>query len=99
MEISYVCALGCERTESDNACVRACDKLSFRKINGNRRKCTHWTLACARCFQATSDKILNFYDFTLALLRQIVMGYVEVFKINAFSCLNMYVYIMYVLYF
>ena len=35
-------ALGCGRIGSDNACVRACRvKLSFRKINGNRRKCAH----------------------------------------------------------
>ena len=28
-------------------CVRAClVKLSFRKINGNRRKCAHRTRAC-----------------------------------------------------
>ena len=45
--------LGCERTGSDNACVRACRvKLSFRKINGNRRKCAHRTRAC--------DKLQNF---------------------------------------
>ena len=33
-----------------------------------------------------------FYNFTRALYRQIVMGYVEVFKIKIFSCLKIYVY-------
>ena len=50
--------------------TRACDKLSFRKINGYRRKCTHRTRAtkaCAHYFQAISDKIWNFYNFTRAL--------------------------------
>ena len=32
-------------------------------VDGNRRKCTHRT-------RATSDKILNFYNLMLALLRQ-----------------------------
>ena len=52
-------ALGCERTGSDKRqiCRLSCRiKLSFRKINGNCRKCTHRT-------RATSDKILNFYNF------------------------------------
>ena len=40
---------GCERKGSDNARVRACRvKLSFSKINGNRRKCAHRTRACDR---------------------------------------------------
>ena len=64
------------------SCVRCCDKrqfcrllcrvkLSFCKINGNRRKCTHRTRATSdKIFQATSDKIWNFYDFMRALLRQ-----------------------------
>ena len=62
--------LRCVHTRSDNACAQACDKLPFRKMNGNCRKCSHRmraTNACARCFQATSDKILNFYNFTRAL--------------------------------
>ena len=71
-------ALGCERTGSDNAgdnrqnCRLSCRvKLSFRKINGNHRKCTHRTRATSdKIFQATSDKILNFYNFMRALLRQ-----------------------------
>ena len=42
---------------------RVASKLSFRKINGNRRKCAHRT-------RATSGKILNFYNFMRALLRQ-----------------------------
>ena len=55
---SVTVPLGCVQTRSYNACVRACasDKLSFRKMNGNRRKCSHRTRAtkaCARCFQAT----------------------------------------------
>ena len=56
---------------SDNACVRVCRvKLSFRKINGNRRKCVHRTRACDKRQKRqlpTSDKILNFYNFTRAL--------------------------------
>ena len=66
----FLCLLGCVRTRSDNAsdkrqnCRFSCRvKLSFRKINGNRRKCAHRTCA-------TSDKILNFYNFMRALLRQ-----------------------------
>ena len=38
------------------ACAHACDKLSFRKMNGNHWKCSHRTRAktsCARCYQAT----------------------------------------------
>ena len=70
--------LGCERTGSDNAsdkrqnCRLSCRvKLSLRKINGNRRKCTHRTRATSdKIFQTTSDKILNFYNFMRALLRQ-----------------------------
>ena len=69
---------GCERTGSDNAsdkrqnCHLSCRvKLSFRKINGNRRKCTHRTRATSdKIFQATTDKILYFYNFMRALLRQ-----------------------------
>ena len=42
-------------------------KLSFRKINGNRRKCTHRTRATSdKIFQATSDKILNFYTYVIS---------------------------------
>ena len=66
------------RTGSDNAsdkrqnCRLLCRvKLSFRKINGDRRKCTHRTRATSdKIFQVTSDKILNFYNFMRALLRQ-----------------------------
>ena len=65
---------GCERTGSDKRqnCRLSCRvKLSFRKINGNRRKWTHRTCATIdNNFQATSDKILNFYNFMRALLRQ-----------------------------
>ena len=43
----YRYSIGCERTGSDNACVRPCRvKLSFRKFNGNCRKCAHRTRAC-----------------------------------------------------
>ena len=70
--------LGCERTGSDNTSDKrqnwrlSCHvKLSFRKINGNRRKCAHMTRATSdKLFQATNDKILNFYNFMHALLRQ-----------------------------
>ena len=51
------------------ATTRACDKLSFRKINENCRKCTYPQDACDKRVRAlfSSDKILNFYDFTRAL--------------------------------
>ena len=62
---------GCERTGSDNSSdkIVACRvKLSFRKINGNHRKCAHRTRATSDNF--SSDKILNFYNFMRALLQQ-----------------------------
>ena len=59
-------SLGCERTGSDNASdkrqncrLSCCVKLSFHKINGNRRMCTHRTRA-TKFFQRQATKFKIF---------------------------------------
>ena len=50
---SVIPCVYCVHTHRDLQRVIACDKLSFRKMNGNRRKCLHRTRATnayARCF-------------------------------------------------
>ena len=54
-------ALGCERTGSDNACARVASNYSFAKLMEIAE-----SVPTGRV-RATSDKILNFYNFTRAL--------------------------------
>ena len=44
--------------------MRACDELSFRKMNGNQKMFTN---VFVRRFQAKRDMILNFIILTRAL--------------------------------
>ena len=63
--------VGCERTGSDNTCVRArvrATNYPFVKLMEIVESEVYpRTRACARCFLATNDKILNFYNFLPAL--------------------------------
>ena len=56
--------IGCERTLSDNACVRVVSNYPFAKLMEIAESVPTGRVLATK---ATSDKILNFYNFTRAL--------------------------------